>query len=296
MSDKHVIKVPATSANLGPGFDCLGISLQLYNNVYISEADELSITIHGEGVDSIPVNKSNYMYAAYERTMTALGREIIPVHIEQHNAIPASRGLGSSGNAVVGGILCALAMSGERWGREEILNMATHLEGHPDNVAPAIYGGFTVSMMEDGKVSCIRMDVDDSICPVALIPGFELSTKQSRAVLPKSVGFKTAVYNSSHTAYLVAAMATRDYDQLFTAMKDKLHQPYRSQFIPLYDHIMQKCREDGVAAYLSGAGPTIMTLPKAGQTDIFKRSLEDMLGNGWAIVGMKPDNRGAYIE
>lgn len=293
---KHTIKVPATSANIGPGFDCLGLALQLYNTFTIEQADQFSMTIEGEGKADIPTDESNLVYQTFLRACDEMGQELPNVAITQHNEIPMARGLGSSANAVVGGILCALAVGGKEWSKEQVLTLATEIEGHPDNVAPCIYGGFTVSICEKNVSRCISLPIDESLCPVAIIPGFELNTKQSRAALPKSLSYANAVYNIGHTAYIVAAMAKGEYNLLLDGVKDKMHQPYRASFIPLYADIMHKCYELESAAYLSGAGPTIMALMHRENAPFFIGEINSMLNGSWRVMQLGVDNNGAVIE
>ena len=181
------IKVPATSANLGPGFDCLGLAVSMYNTVEVEPSKTLKIEIFGEGSDSIPKNGSNLIFKAYRRTMQHLEEPVVNLHMVQHNKIPSTRGLGSSSTAIVAGILIASEISGKAIPRAEALRIATEIEGHPDNVAPALYGGFTVSMQKDKQVRSLSFEVSNDLVPVAMVPNFELSTAKARNVLPQHV-------------------------------------------------------------------------------------------------------------
>ena len=192
------IRVPATSANIGPGFDSLGLALCLYNEVEIRPSDSLRIQIEGEGAQVIPKNGNNLVFKAYRRTMGKLGLTPENLFIHQRNEIPTTRGLGSSSTAVVAGILAAQAMSGQTLPIEESLLIATQIEGHPDNVAPALYGGFISAIGGTHDARCLSFPAPQELVPVALIPDYELSTVKARAALPQSVPFVDAVFNVSH--------------------------------------------------------------------------------------------------
>jgi len=292
------IRVPATSANIGPGFDSLGLALRLYNEVEVEKHDGLRIEIEGEGADTIPKNGSNLVFKAYRRTMTRL--ELAPdnLFIRQYNGIPATRGLGSSSTAVVAGILAAQAISGISLPIEESLLIATQIEGHPDNVAPALYGGFTSAIGGTHGAKCLSFKAPDELVPVALIPEYELSTAKARAVLPHSVPFADAVFNVSHVGFLVAAMAKGDIDGLFAALRDRLHQPYRAKLIEGFDEILAACEGLKSPAYLSGAGPTLMAFCRRGSSEGFAEAIRPVLQKfgEWRILPLEVDNGGATVQ
>lgn len=292
----YEIVVPATSANMGPGFDSMGIAVSLYNSIRVERAERHSVEIQGEGSGKIPTDERNLSNQAYRRTLERAGLEDIPVRMVQVNAVPASRGLGSSANAVVGGILCALAVGGLQWSQAEILEVANEMEGHPDNVAPAIYGGFTVTINDGGMPRCLRVPLYKGIQPVAMVPAFELSTRKAREALPKQVTLQDAAYNVGHAAYTAAAITTGNFSELRYAIQDKLHQPYRAKLIAGYDEIVQRCNELGAAAYLSGAGPTIMAIVPPEKADELVANMKTFVGDEWHILPLDIDNRGAYIK
>lgn len=292
------IKVPATSANIGPGFDCLGVALRLYNEVDLEVSDSLRIDIEGEGADIIPKNGNNLVFKAYRRTMGRLEETPHNLYIRQRNAIPTTRGLGSSSTAVVAGILAAQAISGKTLTREESLLIATQIEGHPDNVAPALYGGFVSAIGGTHDARCLSFPAPADLNPVALIPDYELPTAKARAVLPQSVPFIDAVFNVSHASFLVAAVAKGDIDALFAAVKDKLHQPYRAKLIDGFDEILEACLSLGCPAYLSGAGSTLMAFCRSEQLDSFTKNIKNVLAahGNWEIRPLEVDNVGATVQ
>lgn len=292
------IRVPATSANFGPGFDCIGMALQLYNTVEIEKHDSLRIEIVGEGAQSIPRNGSNLFFKSYRRTMAHLGVKPDNLLIKQVNNIPSTRGLGSSSTAVVAGILAAQAVSGIALPKEESLLLATQVEGHPDNVAPALYGGFVSAVGGTHDARCHSFAVPPALVPVALIPSHELPTSKARAVLPQFVPFADAVFNVSRASFLVASMAKGDLDGVFSVLEDRLHQPYRAQLMKGFAEIIAKCFSLGCPAYLSGAGPTLMALCRRGETDGFVRGIENTLTafGDWVIRPLEADNEGAKME
>lgn len=294
------IDIPATSANLGPGFDCLGMALNLYNVIEVQKSDRLQIEILGEGQKSIPKNERNLTYRSYAKALEEMGKEPMPLRLRQINRIPSTRGLGSSATAVVGGILVANAMAGANWSKERILELATRIEGHPDNVAPAIYGGFTVAMENGEGVQCISFPIPREMVPVALIPQFELSTKKARGVLPKSVPHRDASKNIAHASMLVACMARRDLRRMEGIFCDWMHQPYRSPLIPGFDEMRSQCEQAGaMGAFLSGAGPTLLAIVRRAQATEFVQKMTEYIretGMDWKIKRLKGDNVGAKVK
>lgn len=291
------IKVPATSANLGPGFDCLGLAVSMYNTVEVEPSQSLKIEIMGEGADSIPKNGSNLVFKAYRRTMQYLETPVVNLHMIQHNKIPSTRGLGSSSTAIVAGILIASEISQKALPLAEALRIATEIEGHPDNVAPALYGGFTVSMQKEKQVRTLSFDVSEELVPVAMVPNFELSTAKARNVLPQHLPYKDAVFNVAHASFLAAAFAKGDLEHLLFAVEDKLHQPYRAGLIPGFEEIVDCGREMGIPVYLSGAGPTMMALCNRGNANEFVVRIKPVLAKfaEWDVHVLKVENKGAQV-
>ena len=256
--NKIIIKVPATSANLGPGFDALGLALNIWNVTEIAEAGSFSLHIEGEGSKRLAHNNKNLIYRAMENVYETVKREIPALYIRCVNQIPLASGLGSSAAAILTGILGANALLGSVLTKEEILSLATEIEGHPDNIAPALCGGLVVSTMEDGKVIARPLPIIPIHITVVL-PEFNFTTKQARAVLPKLVPIKDAIHNISRAVLVTEAFRTGDLVLLGQAMSDTLHQPYRLPLIPGALAAMKAGKEAGASAVaLSGAGPSLI--------------------------------------
>ncbi len=286
------IRVPATSANLGPGFDSMGMALALYNTLTVEESDVLRIpALPGSRMEEHLVYRS--MCALWELAGTAPKT----IALTQDDRIPMTRGLGSSAACIAGGLLAANAMAGYPLDRAALLDLAAALEGHPDNVLPALLGGITVGVMEAGHVHALRMDPPKGLRCVAMIPAGELSTAESRGVLPPQVSRKDAVYNLSRAALLAGCLATGDLSQLAVATGDAMHQPYRTALIPGWREVEDCARQAGAAAVtISGAGPTMMTWwtgPVPGAV-VWSRRLEGIAGD-WQALPLDFDTIGAVI-
>lgn len=292
---KVKVKVPATSANLGSGFDVAGLALTLYNT-FTFELSEDGLNI--KGCPEQFCNENNLTYQAFKRAAEVCGLEYQGVNIECSGEVPYTRGLGSSSTCIVAGIVGAFAFKDKVEERQEILELATSIEGHPDNVAPAIFGGVTVSVMEEDNVLTLNIPVKHDYRFVALIPPFTLSTEQSRAVLPQILPRKDAIKNVSHLALMVASLINGYDEGLKLGFKDRLHQPYRGDLITGFDEIMAVLEKDEqvLGAYLSGAGHTIMAVIHADDRMGVVRIKEE-LGNlikDWRVNKLELDNRG-YI-
>jgi homoserine kinase len=267
---KHcTVTVPATSANLGPGFDCLGLALGLYNRVEFTEtAAGLSVLVEGEGAGQIPADSNNLVIQSAEHLFHHIGRRPAGLHIVQKNNIPVGSGLGSSASAVLAGLLGANALLGEPFSHSEILTLAVEIEGHPDNVAPALFGGLVLAIEEDGRFFIEPIPIPD-MKVVVVLPTFDLPTAEARAALPKQVPIADAIFNSGRLALLVRALAGGDYERLASAMEDRLHQPYRLPLIPGMSEAFTAVREAGAAAVaLSGAGPSLIAFAPEGHEAI----------------------------
>ena len=289
------IKIPATSANLGPGFDALGLALNMYNEVHMQEIEGCDIASLDDPV--IPTGKDNMIYVNAKHLYNLCGRPFYGMKIRQINNIPMTRGLGSSSACIIGGLLGANALLGNPLQRQDILTLAADMEGHPDNIAPALLGGLVTSVMEDNKVWSISVPVSDNMRFAALIPDFEMSTEQARKILPHSVTRREAVFNLSRTALMTAALFSGELDCLKIAVDDKLHQPKRLELIPGGKDAMEICYELGAyGVYLSGAGPTIMAIIDSNAQDfapIAKIMLEERGIYGWSIIMLECDQEGA---
>ncbi|MFC1712773.1 homoserine kinase [Candidatus Poribacteria bacterium] len=258
---KARVEVPASTTNLGPGFDVLGVALKLYNTVEMEMSGSgLQIEIQGEGVDILPRDESNLVYRAAEMVFQRMGTESLPMTLRLTNNIPLARGLGSSGTAAIGGLMAANAISGAGLTRDEILDMAAKIDGHPDNVAASIFGGLVIASPNEHGIACMKILPPKPVNVVLVVPDFHLLTSDARAVLPTSVDLQTAVFNISRTSLLVAALATGDFRFLGIATDDKLHQPYREKLIPGMEDVFQAAKsvDESVAVALSGAGPSIV--------------------------------------
>jgi len=296
------IRIPATSANLGPGFDALGLALDLWNETTITPAKEFSVQVTGEGADKLASGKSNLVVRAAQRLAERAGKSLPPFHAECVNAIPLSSGMGSSSAAILTGLLAGNALLEKRFAMEEILNLACEMEGHPDNVAAALMGGLVVSTVHEGKVlahKIVRADRDPPLHITIVLPDFYLSTKQARAALPKKISMKNAVHNISRTALVVEAFRTGDLDLLGKAMTDKLHQPYRLKLIPGAGQAMRAAKEAGASAVaLSGAGPSLIAFSskaEAGIGESVRRAFE-AAGLEARIFHLEVSSRGAEIQ
>ena len=258
----HVrVSVPATAGNLGPGFDALGMALGVTDEVEVWAlgAPTVEIEIEGEGADSLPHDETHLIVRALREAADAVGASHSGLRIVARNSIPHGRGLGSSAAAVVAGIAAmrGLIAEPELLGSKQMLRLATQFEGHPDNAAPAIYGGATAAWQDADGAHAVPLTVATGIETAVLIPHSVLPTKQARAVLPESVPHADAAFNVGRAALLVAALAGAP-DRLFAATEDRLHQGYRAKILPAADAMVRRLREQGVAAVVSGAGPSVL--------------------------------------
>ena len=271
------IRVPASSANLGPGFDALGLALALHDEVSArvtervagATAPSLVVECSGEGSSSVPRDGSHLVYRAMVRGFRSMRVTLPGIALDCENAIPHGRGLGSSSAAIVAGLAAsrALVQDGhERMGDDDLFGLAAELEGHPDNVAPATYGGFTIAYGEPGHFRAVRLDVDPAVSFVAFVPDTVLETRVARGLLPELVPHHDAALNAGRAALLVAALTGRP-DQLLAATEDRLHQQYRATAMPGSASLVESLRSDGFPAVVSGAGPTVLALVRPAEVD-----------------------------
>ncbi len=258
-----VVRVPATSANLGPGFDTLGLALSSYDDLVFTELDEdrLEIDVTGNGSDSIARDESNLVYRSLVHVYADAGREVPGLRIEARNGVPHGRGLGSSGAAVVAGILGAKGLLAGDVDLDDaaLLRLATELEGHPDNVAPALFGGLTIAWNGEEGPRHKKLQVHRGVAPLVLVPEHTVSTALARSLQPAQVPREDAVFNVSRSALLIAAL-TQSPELLLDATADRLHQDYRAQAMPETYTLVQELRRAGYAAVVSGAGPSVLVL------------------------------------
>jgi homoserine kinase len=271
------VRVPATSANLGPGFDALGLALGLYNDLVLEESDRIAVSIEGEGAATLDPGPSNVVARGARMAMDASGRSLHGIAIRCVNRIPLSRGLGSSAAAWVGGLVGANALLGNPIDRDGLLALAAKAEGHPDNVAAALLGGLAVSCVEGDRVRAVALTVPSEIRWVALIPEMESATCEARAVLPERIPRADAVFNVQRVSLLLAALTAGRPDLLEVAMDDRLHQPYRLRLFPWMAAASAAAREAGaLGCVLSGAGPSMLAAA-LGDVKAVARALESAL-------------------
>jgi homoserine kinase len=290
------VRVPATSANMGPGFDSLGIALKLYNDF---EFRELEDGLKFKGMPEEFCNEKNIIYQAMKYCFDKAGYKIKGLEIgEALQDVPVSRGLGSSSTCIVGGLVGANEILGKKFSNEELLEMAVEIEGHPDNVAPALLGGMVVAIVDENKTFYDKVDVKKGIKFVSIIPNFRLSTKKARSVIPQEISLKDGVYNVSRAALMVACFSSGKYELIKYACKDAFHQNYRSKLIPGFEEVYNKSYELGaLGCYLSGAGPTIMAIINE-EDERFSNKLREYLkikGLEWDILELSIDDAGATI-
>lgn len=271
MSVTVKVRVPGTTANCGPGFDTVGIACTIYSELelILSEQGTLRIEIDGEGKECIPTDKTNIIYQAVQAVLDKTGRNHQGISLKLYNKIPLARGLGSSAAAIVSGLIAANAAIGNVLTKEEIFSMATMMEGHPDNVAPAIFGGITISVIQGNQPTYLRFVPERILNMVVAIPEFNLSTHKAREVLPETITMNDAVFNISRVALLIGALCKGEFHHLRYALDDKVHQPYRQQLIPGMQEVFHAAVAKGAyGAALSGAGPCLIAFTKSNCEEI----------------------------
>lgn len=296
---KLSIKVPATSANLGPGFDTLGLALDLWNETVITPADEFLLQASGEGEGLLAKGKNNLIVRAAQKVADHIGKPLPAFHADCVNQIPLSSGLGSSAAAIVTGLLAGNALHQSPLSDKEILNLAAKMERHADNVAAVLMGGLVVSTMEGGKVIARQIPIGIDVHITIALPDFHISTKDARAALPRKASMKNAVHNIGRTALVTEAFRTGDLSLLGEAMTDKLHQPYRLKLIPGAQSAMYAAKQAGATAVaLSGAGPSVIAFSSKAETGIgesMKRAFGEA-GLSTRVFSLGVSSRGAEIQ
>ena len=293
--NKITVRVPATTANIGPGFDSMGCALALYNYITckVLPAGKLVIT----GCPEPYQNEENLAVQGYRAVLSRLGLPNEGLSLNIRAEIPVCRGLGSSAALIAGGAAAANLLHGSPLPPAELLEVTNEIEGHPDNLAPAIYGGLTASLVEDGKTRTVKLPLSPTQRWVAAIPDFELSTHLARAVLPKEVAFVDAVYNASHVAVLVGALGRGDRELIAMALRDRLHQPYREKLIPEYNKVKTAAEQCGAIAFcISGAGPTLLALTDEASFAAQFAEKCKRLEHRWNIMELAVDTEGIVAE
>lgn len=303
---KVSVKVPATSANIGPGFDCLGMALPIYNTVTIDEtvlpgtgveinilSDE--IDVDNIIIDHIPRDENSVVYKAVEMLYNSIGQTPSELKINIQTSIPVTRGLGSSAAVIVGALVAANKLLGNPADETAILSIATEVEGHPDNVTPAIVGGLVMSSLEsDGSILYRKLDWPDEWAITVCIPDVELATEISRSVIPKDVPIEDAVYNLKRMGMFVKALQDHDTELMKIALTDKLHQPYREKLVPGLKELSEafKHEEDVLGCVLSGAGSSMLIISKYNVLDKVLSTTQEVMDN----LNIKADIRTLKIE
>ena len=287
------IRVPATTANMGPGFDAFGCALSLYTEVTFEETEAgLEIT----GCDEAYCGPDNLAYMAYCAVLSSLNEEVKGIKIHIQADIPISRGLGSSAALLVAGAMGANVLRGSKLSTQGLLNITNAMEGHPDNLAPAFLGGLTASMVDGGLPVSVSFPLHPDWKFLALVPDFNLSTTLARSVLPEQVNRQDAIYNISHGALVLKALELGDEKLLRTAMQDRLHQKYRKHLIPDYDKIAALAQTKGVAFCLSGAGPTLLCITRRRELEeILKEKIPTITEKNWKVLPLHVEFQGAQV-
>lgn len=289
------VTVPASTANLGPGFDALGLAISLYNTFEFKEDSQT--TFNGQPCDFH--DESNLVFYAMKKTFEQIGYTPKGIRLKVISEIPRSRGLGSSATCILAGVIGANELAGTVWDVDQVYKLAVELEGHPDNITAQYFGGLTTAAIDGDKIYFSKLKIADGITLCPIIPNFDLQTKKARAVLPDTISFEDAIRNVSRVALLISAIEKGEWDKLPIAFSDRLHEPYRAKLIPGFYDIKEAAMENGaLGVYLSGAGPTIMALnPQENKTFVgkmnhFFRTLNDR----WQIREVPIDMDGTIIE
>lgn len=309
---KVSVKVPATSANLGPGFDCLGLALPIYNTVTIDETVlpgtgvEINILSQDENfddliIDHIPRDENSVVYKAVELLYNSIGQTPSELKINIQTSIPVTRGLGSSAAVIVGALVAANHLLGNPADESALLSIATEIEGHPDNVTPAIVGGLVLSSQEDdGSILYRKIEWPDEWAITVCIPDIELATEISRSVLPENVPMQDAVFNAKRMGMFMLAINNVDAELMKSALTDKLHQPYRAKLVPWMNDINDAIKhdEDIFGCVLSGAGSAVLVISKQSAADRARAKIAEVMENlsvKAEIKTLKVENQGAVI-
>ncbi len=296
---KVSVKVPATTANIGPGFDCLGMALPIYNTITIEETVlpgtgiEINVIAESAAIDElslehIPLDENSLVYKAVELLYNSIGQTPSELKINIHSNIPVARGLGSSASVIVGALIAANELLGKPADEVALLSIACEIEGHPDNITPAIVGGLVLSSQEDdGSVIYRKLNWPTEWAISVCVPDFELSTDIARSVLPKEVPMKDAIFNAQRLGMFVQAVNTKDAELMKLALKDRLHQPYRMKLVPGLDKIMDNLRhiDSVLGCVLSGAGSSILVISEKNDLDKIRGIVKDT----WTDQNIKSD-------
>lgn len=291
------IGVPATSANIGSGFDALGLAIELYNYIYIELSDRIDISsLDGS---RIPTDERNLVYSSAKYLFELSGKKLDGLKIYQENNIPITRGLGSSSACIVGGLLGANELLGNIYTQDDLVNIAANIEGHPDNTTPALLGGLVTSVMDNNMIYYVKIPMDSKLKFACFIPDFRVKTELARKLLPKKISHMDAVFNLSRTALMTASLFTNKFENLRVAVDDRLHQPYRKTLINGIDNIFEIGYACGAyAVYISGAGPTLIAIIDSNNNEfepMADKMLKESCLSSWELKIFGLDNQGARI-
>ncbi|MEK4514372.1 homoserine kinase [Paenibacillus sp. FSL H8-0122] len=296
------VKVPASTANLGPGFDTLGMALSLYAWIEMEEAAETVFHLYGDEMAGLPRDKSNLLYKVAQMVFAEAGVQVPELSISMYSEIPLTRGLGSSASAIVGALAAANAMIGSPLSPGKLFDMATAIEKHPDNVGASLFGGIITAVWDGEHADYIRIEPPQELEFLVVIPEFELETVKAREALPAEVTVSDAVHNISHTSLLTAALAAGRLDLIGTAMQDRLHQPYRAPLVPGMEKLLAEAPGHGALGIaLSGAGPTLLCMvdrseQRKQELELFLTETMQENGISSRTVWLSPCNTGVTAE
>ncbi len=277
------VRVPATTANLGPGFDVLGMALGLWNEIRVAPSPRLDIVITGEGEGILPRDEGNLVYRAMQRLAAHVGRPLPPLRLEMTNRIPLQAGLGSSSAAIVGGLRAATALLDVEVDQGDLLRLAVEMEGHPDNVAPALYGGLVAVVMDEAGPIVASFPVPEDMRVAVVLPDVRVSTEDARRLLPASVPHADAVFNVGRAVLTVHALTRGDFPLLARVMRDRLHEPFRKRLIPGFDDVVAAGKAAGAAAVvISGSGPALAAFAREGHETIAQAMVDAFARTGLA--------------
>ena len=258
MNDNLIIKVPASSANIGPGFDCLALALDIWNTLTVSSGEN-TISINGYGEESVPHNQSNLVFKSFHRIFQEIGEPPPMVHFDCENSIPIGKGLGSSAAAVIGGLIAGNQLSNHPFTNSQILSFASDIEGHPENAAAALFGGFQIVVKDQNTLITSEVPIKESLKAILFIPELEMPTAESRKVLTKTITRDDAIFNIGRAALLVNVLSSGNLELLSKATQDRLHQPARQKIFPSMSNLFHAAMDSGaLATFLSGAGSTVI--------------------------------------
>lgn len=298
---KVKVRVPASSANIGPGFDSLGLALTLYNYIEAEKQDSgLEINIlDAQTKEFLPTDEKNLVYKSMKYLFDEAGCKIPGLKLTLSNEVPVTRGLGSSSACIVGGLMAANELCGRKFTQREIVTMATKIEGHSDNVTAACLGGFTVSVFDKNEVFYYSHKIEGDIKCLVLIPDYAVTTQKARNTLPGYYPKRDVAFNISHASLLVASIVSGNYENLLCAIDDRVHEPYRKIFIDGYQKLYNKLKSYGaLGTFISGSGPTLASIIEADDAEFFYEDIKEYTNKAfptWDVKLLDIDNEGAKI-